>query len=249
MNGWTWQACCEEACNHLNRVGIVQATYHGSVALWNIEFRMLKNFAHPNPRAQGGKRAMPLLFEKFPEAKDAIERFAVKKLATLTIEAVHDFVHTELVPKLFEIWRTDERLVNQWESDEEFITPEMFLKEHGLVSVSMTTVWRWMHDLGFSYDTRRKSFYVDGHEREDVVAYRVKFCTKYLTEYEPRCHRSVQLPKREAQAIEDVDIDYGYDYVEPATNANYVEFHVDYRCALDFDRGFVNGELKRSKEP
>ena len=94
MNGWTWQACCEEACNHLNRVGIVQATYHGSVALWNIEFRMLKNFAHPNPRAQGGKRAMPLLFEKFPEAKDAIERFAVKKLATLTIEAVHDFVHT-----------------------------------------------------------------------------------------------------------------------------------------------------------
>ena len=84
---------------------------------------MLKNFAHPNPRAQGGKRAMPLLFEKFPEAKDAIERFAVKKLATLTIEAVHDFVHTELVPKLFEIWRTDERLVNQGESDEEFITP------------------------------------------------------------------------------------------------------------------------------
>ena len=100
MNNWTWEACCEEACKYLNRVGYTQATAFGTVAEWNKEFRTLENFAHPNPRARGGKRAMPLLFEKFPEAKDAIEKFAVRKLATLTIEAVHDLVLDQLVPKL-----------------------------------------------------------------------------------------------------------------------------------------------------
>jgi hypothetical protein len=29
----------------------------------------------------------------------------------------------------------------------------------------------WVH-----YDARKKSFYVDGHEREDVVADRTSFC-------------------------------------------------------------------------
>jgi hypothetical protein len=42
-----------------------------------------------------------------------------------------------------------------------------------------------MHLLGFKYDARKKSFYVDGHEREDVVANQQAFCETYLTKLEP----------------------------------------------------------------
>ena len=46
---------------------------------------------------------------------------------------------------------------------------DCFLRAHGLQSMSFSTTWRWMRLLGFKDDVRRKSFYVDGHEREDVV--------------------------------------------------------------------------------
>jgi hypothetical protein len=62
------------------------------------------------------------------------------------------------------------------------------LKTHQLESISLTTTWQWMRLLGFPYDTRKKSFYVDRHERDNVVASRSTFCKRYLTEYEPHCN-------------------------------------------------------------
>ena len=50
----------------------------------------------------------------------------------------------------------------------------LFLRAHRLKS--FTTPWRWKRLLRFKYDTRRKSFYVGGHECEDVVAHRNVFC-------------------------------------------------------------------------
>jgi hypothetical protein len=41
------------------------------------------------------------------------------------------------------------------------------------------TMMRWMHQLGFHIQTQKKSLYVDGHERPDVVASRVKFMADY----------------------------------------------------------------------
>ena len=32
----------------------------------------------------------------------------------------------------------------------------LFLKEHGLTTFSITTVWRWIHLLGLSYDAQKK---------------------------------------------------------------------------------------------
>ena len=39
-----------------------------------------------------------------------------------------------------------------------------------------------MRLLGFHYDLRKMSFYVDGHECEDVIANCKTFCKEYLTE-------------------------------------------------------------------
>jgi hypothetical protein len=84
MNQWTWHECCKQACTRLNAsIGITQATSYKTVANWNILYRSLDNFPHPNPYVQCGKRPLPRLFEAFPSAKDDIASFAVRKLATL----------------------------------------------------------------------------------------------------------------------------------------------------------------------
>jgi hypothetical protein len=66
--------------------------------------------------------------------------------------------------------------------------------------------------LGFQSDTRKKSVYVDGHKREDVVENRSKFCRQYLTKFEPYCRRWIQLLKEEASAIKGPDVQFGYHY-------------------------------------
>jgi hypothetical protein len=61
-----------------------------------------------------------------------------------------------------------------------------------------------MKYLGYTYDRVKKSFYVDGHERPDVVEEREKFCKTYLQELEPRCQRWVQLPEDELDGLPDL---------------------------------------------
>ena len=41
--------------------------------------------------------------------------------------------------------------------------------------ISHTTALKWLEELGFKYLDYSKGTYVDGHEREDVVAYRKKY--------------------------------------------------------------------------
>jgi hypothetical protein len=61
MPDWNWYLCCTEACKRMNRFGCKQATHCTTVANWNIAFRLLENFPHPNPRVQCGKVPLPRL--------------------------------------------------------------------------------------------------------------------------------------------------------------------------------------------
>jgi hypothetical protein len=81
---------------------------------------------------------------------------------------------------------------------------------------------------GFRYDARRKSFYVDGHERDDVVANRTLFCNNYLTKLEPYCNRWIHISIVEAMAIKGLDIGFGHRYFDIIRNEELIEFHVDY---------------------
>ncbi|KAI2507244.1 hypothetical protein MHU86_7201 [Fragilaria crotonensis] len=102
--------------------------------------------------------------------------------------------------------------------------------------ISLTTTWRWLRRLGFHYDSRKKSFFVDGHERPNVVFHRNEFCTKYLSKLEPRTHRWIQVRretvekwKSEKRISDDVG-GQGYSYQEQPSGKEMIEFHVD-----DFD--------------
>ncbi|KAI2491823.1 hypothetical protein MHU86_22729 [Fragilaria crotonensis] len=100
MNVWTWEECCTEACQQLNRLGMEQATHHRTIQDWNNEFRTCGSFSHPNHSVRCGKRPMPPLFIKYPMAMDDIIAFGVKNLTTLTVEVVHSFCHDQLIPRL-----------------------------------------------------------------------------------------------------------------------------------------------------
>jgi hypothetical protein len=94
--------------------------------------------------------------------------------------------------------------------------------------MSFSTAWRWMRLLGFRYDTRRKSFYVDGHEWEDLVVNRTHFCKNYLTELEPYCCRWIQISTGDAMTLKDLDIGLGHSYFDIVGNEQRIEFHIDY---------------------
>jgi hypothetical protein len=100
MNGVTWHDCCKEACQHLNSLGLYQATLFKAIAKWNKIFRKFESFPHPNPYVKCGKRPLPKLLEAFSVAKDQIVAFGVKNLATPTKESVHDFILSTVLPKL-----------------------------------------------------------------------------------------------------------------------------------------------------
>jgi hypothetical protein len=73
-----------------------------------------------------------------------------------------------------------------------------------------------------------KSFYVDGHERDDVVANRTLFCNNYMTKLEPYCNRWIQVSIFEAADKKDLDVGFGHRYFDIIGNEERIEFHVDY---------------------
>ena len=70
------------------------------------------------------------------------------------------------------------------------LTP-FFLNAHRLESLSLSTTWRWMRLSHFNHDAKKKSFYVDGHERDNVVANRQTSCKRYFTDDMLYCKRWV----------------------------------------------------------
>ncbi|KZV67560.1 hypothetical protein PENSPDRAFT_611238 [Peniophora sp. CONT] len=52
-------------------------------------------------------------------------------------------------------------------------------------TISVRTARRWLNAMGYKYGRKAKGMYFDGHEREDVVAYRDAFVARWK-EYEKR---------------------------------------------------------------
>jgi hypothetical protein len=52
--------------------------------------------------------------------------------------------------------------------------------------LSKTTAQRWLSKLEWRYGKKKNGMYIDGHERDDVVAYRQAFVYRWAAEYETR---------------------------------------------------------------
>ncbi len=86
-----------------------------------------------------------------------------------------------------------------------------------------------MHRLGYNNDTKKESFYVDGYNRNNVVANRQTFCKRYLTDYDSYCKHWVRLSVEEAKTTINLNMTFvcGYHNII-TTNVEMIEFHVDY---------------------
>ncbi|KAF8593423.1 hypothetical protein BDV93DRAFT_409205, partial [Ceratobasidium sp. AG-I] len=57
----------------------------------------------------------------------------------------------------------------------EFLNDPVVHKRLGLKRIiSVRTAQRWLHRSGYKWGREPKGQYFDGHEREDVVAYRIR---------------------------------------------------------------------------
>ncbi|KAI2509402.1 hypothetical protein MHU86_5035 [Fragilaria crotonensis] len=221
MNSARWvEDCCAQAISDSSKVGIdAAATNERTVAGWNILLRANReHFPLPNPRIHKQKNPLPDLLEYFQEEVTLpwLE-YCIENLADLTVELARNELNCNLIPKAATRTTTAERSFtdNNEETKDDSCNEsaqednddssrvqknqtirDCLLQVYLEFPISLTTTWRWLRRFGFSYDARKKSFFVDGHERPNVVFKRNEFCTLYLTKLEPRAHRWIQVTKQ-----------------------------------------------------
>jgi hypothetical protein len=175
------------------------------------------------------KHDLPALLDAFPIIVTVMMEYGRANLADLTIEMMHGYLH-ETVIKSLVLEEYAEKNNNTKLSDKEYeVEAKKFLASYGLTCVCFTTVYRWMLKIGFKHETRRKGYYVDGHEKKGTIEYRWAFCDRYLA-LERRMHRWIQVPLKEAKRLKDenqVEEKSGFEYTDSLTGQPMVEFHVD----------------------
>jgi hypothetical protein len=230
----TWvNTCCKEAVEMLAYVGLDYTLDPKRVSVWNRLFRRSGKFSHPNNYvANGIKQPKPKIFALFPQAVAMVNEFVLRRLDHITSEMVQYELISKIIPAL------EEEAVKEKVAEEyDYIS--------GLVEKppSKSTVLRWMHYLDFSNDKVKKSYYVDGHEKEEQVQHRSKFISTYLSEIEPFMHRWVQMTLANYDKLiqslickDEQVISSGHKYWNHVTNEWWMEFHVD-------DYNFVNCDV------
>ena len=86
--------------------------------------------------------------------------------------------------------------------------------------------------MGFSFQTRTKSYMVDGHENEDQRAHREKHTKTYLAVLELRTHRWIQFTEDEYDQLKFKVLATPGRYTNDNTGVEMVEFHVDDHAQL-----------------
>ena len=155
---------------------------------------------------------MPRLFNDNPDTLKSMINFCRENISSLTVESVHQFLLREEIPKLAKTLQTDTQNV---------------LTSYGLKTLNIKTVQNWMKQLGFKYEPRKKSYYVDSHETKENVAYRSKFIDKYF-QYELLAHRWYSVTKEvRDKMVKDGKISSEIGYKYEKQGRIYYEFHVD----------------------
>jgi hypothetical protein len=220
-----WDHCCQKACEHLLLCGITTCGRSRCVRNWYTEFvKHKRSFPVRLPL----KHKLPMFLDLNFEEKQKLENYCKEHLHELTVELVSEYIHDTLIPVMVE--QKYNILPDKEEYDHGVKT---LLFEHGLKKICPSTIYKWLKLLGFRYEPRRKSYYVDGHEKAETVTYRNKYIHHYL-QYERRMFRWIQVTADESKNLEAkglVPTNSGYKYTDEKGNF-MVEYHVD--CCKDF---------------
>ncbi|KAG7362199.1 hypothetical protein IV203_025888 [Nitzschia inconspicua] len=174
INRKTWLECCEIAVHEINLLGVTLTTRGDNLSRWHGLFRTREAFLHPNLEARVGRDPLPPFLRMFPDAATEIKQFCRVNLLNLNVETVHQFILNKVFPKIYAVWASEQTSRGH--------TLQSFLKLFRISVFSPQTTLSWMKQLGMKYANHKKSYYVDGHEREDVVTSRKLFCKRYLVD-------------------------------------------------------------------
>jgi hypothetical protein len=111
---------------------------------------------------------------------------------------------------------------------------DSFLQRHGLKTLGITTIARWMYAVGFRFKKREEHYFVDGHERPETLVYRPVFTRKYLAN-EVHAHQWIQMTLVESkrmESLEQVPTNCGYIYVDD-DGVDMIEYHIDMSYRFD----------------
>ena len=224
----TWGWCCDEAVRRVqqfrellgeNDEKDVGVKYGGTIQRW---FRIWKRNSECflNPYfVRHGKQDLPQLLQNYPTLKKNLIKTMEDNLEHLSGEFVFSYLMDTALPLVLNERRQE---LNNYD-----FSLIQLLNENGLTKLLLSTVYRWMGQLGFLYSERRKCYYVDNHEHPENKKYRRTFLKRYF-EYELRAHRWIQIPKMEAIAmVERGQICNGQGYKYIVNELTMVEFHVD----------------------
>ena len=188
----TWKQCCDMAVETGQSIGISVSGYSRTVMKWYAKFKVSRLLELPY---LADKHKLPPFLLHNREVVTNINQYAREHINELSAQLILEYLHEVIIPELVrEVPNPENKSADQ-------LTTEL-LHEYGLSKLSLETVTRWMNRLGFKYDVRKKSFYVDGHERQSTITYRNDFVKRYLS-YELRAHRWIQITKQEHDELVD----------------------------------------------
>ena len=184
-------------------------------------FRTYRDYdSFPNLfKKRSRKSNTPYFLAENPDATAKIINYCKENVDVMTMESVHTFIHNILLPNTVQQIQIER---NDFEYDIEALMSEFHINK-----LTVMTVWSWLRHLGFSYQQRKKSYYVDNHELPVNVTYRSEFITRYF-KYELRCHRWITISEAERNGmVEEGQLVSELGYFFEKNNAKYYEFHVD----------------------
>ena len=179
----TWNECCKvtiekmkeiEGCelhdsdienedvenhNNITNLWVSERT----IMQWFRDFRKNRECFINVPKKYSLIDRIPPIFDYNPHLKDKFISYAKENLTDLNGELMYDYCIDTLIPELVEQDRK--------ELEDEEATSEEILKAYRITNFSIRTLYNWLKALDFKYSSRRKMYYVDGHERPDNVEY------------------------------------------------------------------------------
>ena len=196
----------------------------------NRYFREHKTFPHPNITIELGRKYHSVFLDTFPELEIKLRQWTSKNLAKVRVKNVKNFIDESLIPEMYKTYLKESQQANN-----HLDSVGDFLEEFGISKkgVSHTTTTRWLHELGYEYKERKKSYFTDRHESEKNVRFREEFVTKYF-EAELNTYRWVHLKEDVAKKMEAENGLMGiYHGFLNEQNEKMREYHIDIHKKLN----------------
>ena len=147
----TWKQSLINAIHHMNDMGIEIYSNFETLSRWHRKFALNRTFFSKPPDPKDARLCR--FFLDNPDAMEAFKLHGTQNIKDLRVELMHEFVVDQLVPELVSRLKIEvDDGVTTTLTNEDIAA---FLSSYGLTTLSITTISRWMHAVGFRYKNVR----------------------------------------------------------------------------------------------